>query len=80
MTRTDSGHSRFNFSEWGGNTAAAALSNAWYPDTRTVSDNAQKLLIQCATDAFSNTLKEFWPDVKRHFQKKHEDAQTASTR
>jgi hypothetical protein len=80
VTRTDSGHSRFNFSEWGGNAAAAALSNAWYPDTRTVSDNAQKLLIQCATDAFSNTLKEFWPDVKRHFQKKHEDAQTASTR
>jgi hypothetical protein len=80
VTRTDSGHSRFNFSEWGGNAAAAALSNAWYPDTRTVSDNAQKLLIQCATDAFSNELKEFWPDVKRHFQKKHEGAETASAR
>jgi len=60
--------------------AAAALSNAWYPDTRTVSDNAQKLLIQCATDAFSNVLKEFWPDVKRHFQKKHDNVETASAR
>jgi len=50
------------------------------PTTRTVSDNAQKLLIQCATDAFSQVLKEFWPDVKRHFKKKHEDVETASTR
>jgi len=40
-----------------------ALSNAWYPETRTVSDNAQKLLIPVATDAFSQVLKEFWPDV-----------------
>jgi hypothetical protein len=77
VTRSDSDHTQFNFSEWGGNAAAVALSNAWYPDTRTVSDNAQKLLIQCATDAFSQVLKEFWPDVKRHFQKKHEDAETA---
>ena len=60
--------------------AAVALSNAWYPDTRTVSDNAQKLLIQCATDAFSQVLKEFWPDVKRHFKKKHEEVEAASAR
>jgi len=80
VVRTDSGRNTFNFSEWGGNAAAVALSNAWYPDTRTVSDNAQKLLIQCATDAFSQVLKEFWPDVKRHFKKKHEDVETASTR
>ncbi len=79
VTRTDSGHTTFNFSEWGGNAAAVALSNAWYPDTRTVSDNVQKLLIQCATDAFSQVLKEFWPDVKRHF-KKHENVETASVR
>jgi hypothetical protein len=29
-------------------------------------------LIACATDAFSNVLKEFWPDVKRRLQKKHQ--------
>ena len=80
VARTDSGRNTFNFAEWGGNAAAVALSNAWYPDTRDVSDNVQKLLIQCATDTFSQVLKEFWPDVKRHFQKKHEDAETASTR
>jgi hypothetical protein len=80
VARTDSGRNTFNFAEWGGNAAAVALSNAWYPDTRDVSDNVQKLLIQCATDTFSQVLKEFWPDVKRHFQKKHEDPETASTR
>jgi len=80
VARTDSGRNTFNFAEWGGNAAAVALSNAWYPDTRTVSDNVQKLLIQCATDTFSQVLKEFWPDVKRHFKKKHEDVETASAR
>lgn len=70
ITRTDSGRQRFNFSEVGGNSMAVAISNAWYPDTRTVSDNAEKLGIQLATDAFSNVLKEFWPDVKRYLQRR----------
>ena len=74
VTRTDSGGRTFNFSEWGGNAATAAISNAYYPDTRNVSDNVEKLLVACGTDAFSNVLKEFWPDVKRHFQRKHEAA------
>lgn len=74
VTRTDSGHHTFNVAEFGGNAAAVALSNAWYPDTRTVSDNVQKLVIALATDAFSNVLKEFWPDVKRRLQKRHEHA------
>ncbi len=72
VTRTDSGGRTFNFSEWGGNAAAVALSNAWYPDTRTATENIEKLAIQCATDAFSNVLKEFWPDVKRHFERRRE--------
>ncbi len=73
VTKTDSGHGTFNFAEWGGNAAAVALSNAYYPDTRNVNDNVQKLMIQCATDAFSNVLKEFWPDVKRKFFTKNKD-------
>jgi len=80
VARTDSGRNTFNFAEWVAMPPAVALSNAWYPDTRDVSDNVQKLLIQCATDAFSQVLKEFWPDVKRHFQKKHEDVDSASVR
>ncbi len=72
VTRTDTGGSRFNFSEVLGNSTAVALSNAWYPDTRTASENVEKLAMQLATDAFSNVLKEFWPDVRRHFQHRHE--------
>jgi hypothetical protein len=79
VTRTDSGHKTFNFAEVGGNAAAVAITNLWYPDTRTVSDNVEKMGIQLATDAFSNVLKEFWPDVKRYLHKKRQGkaAQTA---
>jgi hypothetical protein len=73
VTKTDSGHSTFNFSEWGGNAMAVAISTAYYPDTRNAHDNVEKLMIQCGTDAFSNVLKEFWPDVKRRFFTKNKD-------
>jgi len=70
VARMDSGRATFNFSEWGGNATATALSNFYYPDSRTVSANVSKLLIQCATDTFSNELKEFWPDVKNWMHNK----------
>jgi len=73
VDKTDSGRSTFNIPEWGGNALAVAISNAYSVDTRTASDNVQKLLIACGTDAFSNVLKEMWPDVKRHFQRKREE-------
>jgi hypothetical protein len=69
VTRTDSGHRAFNLAEWGGNAISVGISNAYYPDTRNLHDNAEKFMIQCATDAFSNILKEFWPDVKRKLKK-----------
>jgi hypothetical protein len=65
ITRTDSGGHTFNISEWGGNAVAVAISNAYYPDTRTASNNVQRLLVACGTDAFLDILKEFWPDVKK---------------
>jgi hypothetical protein len=77
--RMDSGRLTFNFSEWGGNATAAAISNAYYPDTRDWHDNLQRLLVACGTDAFSNVLKEFWPDVKRKFRKHHEQDALVST-
>ena len=71
VVRTDKGGSTFNFSEWLGNGSAVALSNLYYPgDTRNVSDNIQKLSIAVGTDAFSQVLKEFWPDIKRKLVKK----------
>jgi hypothetical protein len=70
VTRTDSGGTRFNYSEVVGNSVAAAISNLYYPDSRNVHDNVEKLAIQLGTDSFSNVLKEFWPDIKRKWFKK----------
>jgi len=71
VTRTDSGGTRFNFSEWLGNATGVAISNLYYTDQRDFSDNATKLLEQCGTDAVSQILKEFWPDIKHRFFQKH---------
>jgi hypothetical protein len=74
VARMDTGKKSFNFSEWGGNAINASIGNAYYPDGRSASATGQRLLIDCGTDAFSNVLKEFWPDVKRWYQKhKHPD-------
>ncbi len=71
VVRTDKGGSTFNFSEWLGNGTAVALSNLYYPgDTRNVADNVKKLGIAVSTDALSQVLKEFWPDIKRKLSKK----------
>ena len=70
VVRTDKGKWDFNYSEWLGNTTTVAISNLYYPDTRTAADNAQKLCIQVGTDAFSQVMKEFWPDIKRKLSKK----------
>jgi len=76
VARMDSGRRTFNFSEWGGNAIGAALSNAYYPDTRDWSDNLQRMFVACATDGFSNVLKEFWPDVKHRFFQHHDKPAT----
>ena len=70
VTRKDGGGTRFNYSEWAGSAAAVAISNAYYPDGRTARDNSTKLLQQVGTDAFSQVLKEFWPDIQRKFSRK----------
>ena len=64
---SDSGRKQFNYSEWVGNAAGVAISKAYYPDARTVEDNVTKLFSQVGTDAVSQVLKEFWPDLKRKF-------------
>ena len=65
VVRTDGGRNRLNTSELLGNSIAVAISNAYYPESRNAPDNLQKLALQCGTDALSNVLKEFWPDIKR---------------
>jgi len=71
VTRTDSGGTRVNFSEWAGNAAGTAISNAYEPDQRDARDNVFKLLEACGTDAVSQVLKEFWPDIKQKWFAKH---------
>lgn len=70
VTRSDSGKSRFNFSEIGGPAASIAISNAYYPDGRTVGNNIGRYAVQLGFDAASNVLKEFWPDLKRKLPRK----------
>jgi hypothetical protein len=66
VTRTDSGATRFNYSESIGNAAAAAISNVYYPaEERTASRNATTFGFLILYDGLSNELKEFWPDIHR---------------
>lgn len=65
VTRGDSGLSQFNYSEVIGAAASVAISNAYYPDGRTVGNNIGRYSEQLGFDAASNVLKEFWPSLKR---------------
>lgn len=67
VTRTDSGNWRFNTSEILGNGITASIANTYYPGARGATDTFQRVGTQVGTDAISNVLKEFWPDVKRRF-------------
>lgn len=76
-THRDSGGTQFNYSEWLGNSTAVAISNAYYPDHRSVGSSTSKLAMQVGVDAVGNVLKEFWPDLLRKLSKKSQH-QTAT--
>lgn len=71
-THRDSGGTQFNYSEIVGNSAAVAISNAYYVDNRTAGDAARKLGMQVGVDMAANIVKEFWPDVERKFRRKNQ--------
>lgn len=71
VTHTDSGRQIFNFAEVGGNAIAAGVGLAYYSDDRDVPDFLQNWGTQLATDAFSQVLKEFWPDIKHRYFHHH---------
>ena len=77
-THSDSGRMQFNYSEIFGNSAAVAISTAYYVDNRTAADAAGKLGAQLGVDMAANVLKEFWPDLERKFRRKRAVATTAS--
>jgi len=93
ITRTDSGHSQFNYSEIFGSAVAAGISTNTYhprafittrydPTTNMVVDvhNASDRTLpntfsvwgtQMGYDAITYVIKEFWPDIHRKMNKKH---------
>jgi hypothetical protein len=75
VTRTDSGRTMFNLSEILGNGMAAGIGLSYYSDNRNFPDYAQNWWVANATDATSQILKEFWPDVKRWWYVRHHRGQ-----
>lgn len=71
ITHGDNGKTQVNFSELLGNSTAVAISNAYYPANRDVSDAVSKLGTQLGLDMASNVLKEFWPDILHKFHSGH---------
>jgi hypothetical protein len=72
VTRTDSGHEQFNFSEVFGSAASAAISTySYHPSAdRTLSNTASVWGTQVGYDTITIVVKEFWPDIRRKLKKK----------
>jgi hypothetical protein len=78
ITRNDSGSNGANYSEFLGNAVAAGFSNVYLPMAeKTVGDTAEKFGSFLVSDALSNVLKEFWPDVRRKLFHRPEPVDTA---
>ena len=66
VTRNDSGHEAFNYSEVLGVAFTRALSNAYYPERlRDGSTTLNDILGTIQSDATSNLVREFWPEITR---------------
>ncbi len=72
VAKTDSGNWTFNASEFLGNGIVASIGNAYYPDSVGFAPTMQRMFTQIGTDALSQVLKEFWPDIKRKWFKKRD--------
>jgi hypothetical protein len=67
VTRTDSGHSQFNYSEVLGGAAAAFMSTySYHPAAdQTVANTTKVWGTQFGYDALTLVVKEYWPDIRR---------------
>ena len=72
ITRTDSGHQRFNFAEVLGSAMAASISTySYHPkDDRTIANTASVWGSEIGYDTITIVVKEFWPDIRRKLHKK----------
>ncbi len=74
ITRKDSGGQTFNTAEIVGTMFTKSLSNAYYPERdRGFTDTLSRSFGAIASDAGTNMLREFWPDIRKLFVK-HEPA------
>jgi hypothetical protein len=81
VTKTDSGNHRFNFSRLLGSGASAGLSIAYYPASqRTGGTTVLNFGLSYASEAGSNLLKEFAPDIARKLSRKKKVQQLPSQR
>jgi hypothetical protein len=70
VTRTDSGGSRFNTSEFLGNFVSGALSITYYPQSeRNMGGVLTRMSVEIGYDSLFNIMKEFYPDLKRKFRR-----------
>jgi hypothetical protein len=72
ITRTDSGHQRFNFAEILGSAMAASISTySYHPQAdRTIANTASVWGSEVGYDTVTLVVKEFWPDIRRKLHKK----------
>lgn len=71
VIRNDRGGTEFNFSEFGGNAAAAGLSLTYHSKAEAnFSSWAGDYGTQIAIDVVANQCKEFWPDIRHKLFKK----------
>jgi hypothetical protein len=70
ITRADSGRSTLNSSELLGTLSSVSLANAYYPASyRGFGDTMSRFGGALLSDAGSNVLREFWPDIARVFRR-----------
>lgn len=64
VTRADSGHETFNFSEFVGAGAFSGIANLYYPSPeRTLTKTYQRWITNLAIDSCVFAFKEVWPDI-----------------
>lgn len=76
ITRSDSGHQQFNFSEVFGSAISAAISTySYHPKgDRNLPNTASVWGTQVGYDTITIVVKEFWPDIRRKISKKKQYA------
>jgi hypothetical protein len=74
ITRADSGHQQFNFSEVFGSALASGISTySYHPHAdRTLENTAQVWGTQVGYDTIVLVVREFWPDVRRKLSKRRQ--------